>query len=202
MSIRGGNEWAIANTHRGLGDAYRVLGHRTEAWSHYRQSWYSAQKTGDVKVQAASLSRLASLSLDEGLLEQAVGYGEAALDMFDRVRVDRDGAAAALCVLATAHLRRGVFAAAITMAREAIHTYQETGNTAGRIDGLILLGRAQAASGEPTEAANTLAAVTLITSPADPRLDDVRDLLAVVRPVPAPRLEGTVSQPPVVDEVG
>jgi tetratricopeptide (TPR) repeat protein len=200
MNIRRRNEWAIANGHRSLGDASKLLNHRTEAWSHYRQSLYASQKCKDFAGQAASLARLAKLSLDENLLEEAVTYSEAALDMFDRVRVDRGDAAAALCVLATAHLRIGAFAAAVSMAREAVRTYQETVNTDGQIDGLILLGRIQAASGEPVEAVGTFAmAAELIASPADPRLDTVRDLLDAEQPVPAPRTEGSVAHR--VDEV-
>lgn len=200
MNIRLRNEWAIANGHRSLGDASHLLGHRTEAWSHYRQSLYASQKNNDFAGQAATLARLAQLSLDENLLEEAVTYSEAALDMFDRVRVNRDGAASALCVLATAHLRRSAFPAAVSMAGEAVRTYQETDNTDGQIDGLILLGRIQASSGEPVEAAGTLTmAAELITSTNDPRLDAIRDLLAIERPVPAPRTEGSMGS--FVDEV-
>lgn len=194
MNSRCGIEWAVASSHRCLGDAYRMLDHFTEARSHYRQSLYSTQKSNDLAGQAKSLTRLAKLSLDEDLLDDAIDHGEAALAMFDRVQVDQHGTAAALCVLATAHLHRGCQPTAIKMAREAIRRYQETGNGSGRIDGLILLGRAQAASGEPAEAASTLATAELLTPPGDPRAGIVRDLLAVdaTRPVPAPRAEDAV----------
>jgi tetratricopeptide (TPR) repeat protein len=148
------------------------------------------------------LSRLARLSLDEDLLEEAISYSEAALDMFDRVRVDQNSAAATLCVLATAHLRRGTFPAALSMAQEAVRTYQKTQNVDGRIEGLILLGRIQTATGARDEAAITLAtAAKLITSPVDPRLDAVRDLLSGSQSVPVPRTEDSIGSASVVDEV-
>jgi tetratricopeptide (TPR) repeat protein len=194
MNSRCGIDWAVASSHRCLGDAYRMLDHFADARSHYRQSLYSTQKSNDLAGQAKSLSRLAKLSLDEGLLNDAINHGEAALAMFDRVQVDQHGTAAALCVLAAAHLHRGSHQTAVKMAREAVRRYQEMGNASGRVEGLVLLGRAQAASGEPAEAANTLAAAELLMSPTDPRADLVRDLLdtEVTRPVPAPRAEDSV----------
>jgi tetratricopeptide (TPR) repeat protein len=195
LNIRSASEFAIASSHRCLGDAHRALDHFTEARSHYRQSWYSSQKSADLAAQALSLSRLAELSLDEEKLDEAIDYGEASVAMFDQVHVDRVDAAAALCVLSTAHLRRRASSTAISLAQEAVHIYQETGNTAGQADGLLLLGRAQAAAGEPTEAARTwTAAATLITSPVDPRAEVVRALLngTAEQPVPTPRTEDSV----------
>jgi DNA-binding SARP family transcriptional activator/tetratricopeptide (TPR) repeat protein len=196
LNIRGGSEFAIASSHRCLGDAHRALDRFTEARSHYRQSWYSSQKCGYLAGQALSLSRLAELSLAEDKIDEAIDYGEKAVAMFDQAHVDRVDAAAALCVLATAHLRRRAGSTAVSLAREAVRIYQETANISGRIDGLILLGRAQATAGEPTEATSTWAeAAGLLTTPTDPRGDVVRALLAgtTEQPVPAPRTEDSVS---------
>ncbi|HEX6354906.1 AfsR/SARP family transcriptional regulator [Actinophytocola sp.] len=204
MSLRDGSEWQVANTHRRLGDAYRKLDRLPEARSHYRRSLYFSQAHDDLAGQAASMSRLAALNLDEGLLDEAVQYGQAAVDMFDRVLVDRDGTAAALCVLATAHLRHGTHRTAISMAREAVRTYQETKNASGEADALILLGRALSASGEPAAAATMWsAAAELISAPADPRADVIRDLLAGAdeQSLPAPRTEGSLGGGPVVNEL-
>jgi cytochrome c-type biogenesis protein CcmH/NrfG len=89
------------------------------------------------------------------------------------------------------------------MAREAVRTYQETQNMSGQIDALILLGRAQSASGEPAEATSTWSmAAELITEPSDPRGDVVRDLLASSeQPLPAPRAEGSTGGGPTVTEI-
>jgi tetratricopeptide (TPR) repeat protein len=196
LNMLGSSEFAIASSHRRLGDAHRALNRFTEARSHYRQSWYSSQKSDDLTGQALSLSQLAELSLAEDKVDEAIDYGEAAVDMFDQVHVDRVDAAAALCVLATAHLRRRTCAAAIPLAQEAVHIYQETGHASGRIDGLILLGRAQSAAGEPAEAARTwVAAATLIASPTDARGEVVSALLSGIAepPVPTPRTEDSMS---------
>jgi DNA-binding SARP family transcriptional activator/tetratricopeptide (TPR) repeat protein len=186
------HERDIAKTHRGLGDAYVMLDRFSEAGSHYRRSLYSSQKSMDVAGQAKSLSKLAKLSVKQDRLDDAVQYGEAALDGFERAQVDQDGIATALCVLATAHLRRGIHSTAIAMAGEAVRRYEETGSIFRRVDALILLGEAQAASGEPAEATNTwTTAAALITSPSDPRGAAIRSLLAgeAAPPMPVPRAE-------------
>ena len=197
LNIRGGSEFAIASSHRCLGDAHRALDRVTEAQSHYRQSLYSSQKSDHLAGQALSLSRLAELSLAEDKVDEAISYGQAAVDMFDQVHVDRVDAAVALCVLASAHLRRRASSTAISLAQEAVHIYQETGNASGQVDGLLLLGHAQAAAGEPAEAARTWATVAdLIALPTDPRGEVVRALLHGhdERSVPAPRTEDSVPQ--------
>jgi DNA-binding SARP family transcriptional activator/tetratricopeptide (TPR) repeat protein len=144
LNIRSSSEWAIATSHRCLGDALRMLDRFAEARSHYRQSLRSSQRRDDLAGQALGLSRLAMLSLDEDRLTEAQAYGESALALFDRVHIDRVGAAAVLCVLATTHLRRGSFPSAISAAREAVRIYRETGNASGLADGLILLRKAEA----------------------------------------------------------
>lgn len=194
MHTRAGNERHIANCHRILGDAYHKLENMVEARAHYRRSLYSSQKSNDMAGEAKSLSRLARLSADEDLLTEAINYGETALAMFDRVQVDQDGTATTLCILATAHLRLGNPSASVVLAGEAAHRYEETGNASGRIDALILLGHAQSASGEPTQAASTWAAVELSTPPSDPRGAVIRNLLEAdaAHPVPAPRAEDAV----------
>jgi DNA-binding SARP family transcriptional activator/tetratricopeptide (TPR) repeat protein len=194
MNSRGGLESAVATGHRCLGEAYLMLEHFDEARSHYRQSLYSSQKRNDLVGQATSLSCLAKLSLDENRLPEAIAYGEEALAMFDRVQVDQDGTAAALCVLATAHLRNGAHEPAIVMAREAALRYEEIGNSSGHIDGLVLLGRALLAAGEPAGAVSTWTAAELMLPPADPRGLVIRGLLTVsaVRPVPTQRTAYTV----------
>ncbi|MFL6118248.1 tetratricopeptide repeat protein [Actinophytocola sp.] len=194
MHSRVSGERHIANSHRGLGDAYRMLDRFAEARSHYRQSYYISQKITDPAGEATSLSRLAKLAVDENRLDEAVSYGEAALDMFDRVQLDENGTATALYVLATAHLRLGAPEVAIPLAREAVRRHQEIRNISGQIDGLLLLGRAQAAAGDDTEAASTWATAELLTSPSDPRGEVLRELLdaGAARPVPAPRAEDTV----------
>jgi hypothetical protein len=97
-------------------------------------------------------------------------------------------------VLATAHLCRGTHGTAISMALEAVRRYRETGNVSGRVDALVLLGRAQAASGEPLAAANAWAEAELITPLNDSRRDVVRGLLPAdaERPVPAPRAADSI----------
>lgn len=199
MNSRRGLESAVATGHRCLGDAYLMLDRFNEAGSHYRRSLYSSQKSNDLAGQAKSLSRLAKLSLDENSLPEAISYGEEALTMFDRVQVDQAGTAGALCVLATAHLRDGTHTTAIDMAREAALRYEEIGNASGHIDGLILLGHAQAASGEPTQAVSTWSTAELMLPPTDPRGDEVRALLAAdaERPVPIPRPAETVGGQPM-----
>jgi DNA-binding SARP family transcriptional activator/tetratricopeptide (TPR) repeat protein len=206
LNIRGGSEYSITASHRCLGDAYRMLDQFAEARSHYRQSLYSSQKSDDLMGQALSLSRLAQLGLDEDQPEEAINYGSAALDVFARVHIDRVDTAAALCVLATAHLRMGACPTAISLAREAVHTYQEAGNASGQVNALILLGQALTAAGEPTLATDAWAAAdTLIAAPTDPRGDVLRTLLAEAteQPVPAPRTEVTAvcRTEPVPDEV-
>lgn len=178
MSTRGDREWPIANNHRALGDAYRMLDRFTEARSHYRQAWYTAQKIDDLAGRAASLSRLAALSLDEGQLDDALTYGRAAVDEYDRIRVDKVGAATALRVLAGVHLRRQSFPKAAALAREAVRTYREAHNPSGEIDALILLGHTLAAAGEPAEATGVWTdARALMDSDTDPRAATVRTLL-------------------------
>jgi tetratricopeptide (TPR) repeat protein len=194
MHSRVSGERHVANSHRGLGDAYLMLDRFAEARSHYRQSLYISQKITDRAGQATSLSRLAKLAVDENRLSEAVSYGEAALDMFDRVQLDENGTATALFVLATAHLRLGAPEAAIPLAREAVRRHQEIRNVSGQIDGLLLLGRAQAAVGDDAAAASTWATAELLTAPGDPRGDVLRELLdaGVTRPVPTPRAEDAV----------
>jgi DNA-binding SARP family transcriptional activator/tetratricopeptide (TPR) repeat protein len=199
MNSRNGLESAVATSHRCIGDAYLMLERFDEARSHYRRSLYSSQKSNDLAGQAKSLSRLANLSLDEDRLAEAIAYGEQALTMFDRVQVDQAGTADALCILAAAHLRNGAHLTAIGLAHEAALRYEEIGNVSSRVDGLILLGRAQAASGEPDQAAITWSAAELMIAPADPRGDVIRSLLAANagRPVPSPRAAETVGGHPM-----
>jgi DNA-binding SARP family transcriptional activator/tetratricopeptide (TPR) repeat protein len=192
MNARLGSEWAMANSHRRLGDAYRMLDRMADARSHYRQASYASQKAGDVSGQGASLRCLAELSLAEDRLEEAIRYGEVALDAFDRIQVDRDGTAATLAMLARAHLRANSYGVAISLVDEAVRTYRDTRNVVGEIDGLILLGRAHAASGESVRAVSAwTSAGELITSPTDPRADTLRDLLRTHggQPIPPPRAE-------------
>ena len=198
MYSRVSGERHIASTHRGLGDAYRMLDRFAEARSHYRQSLYTSQKIGDLSGQATSLSKLAQLAVDETHLDEAIAYGEAALDMFDRVQLDQNGTASALLVLATAHLRLGTPTAAITLAWEAVRRYEEIGNVAGRVDSLILLGRAQAAAGDAAQAASTWTTAELLAPATDPRAAVLHDLLAAgaAQPVPAPREEAEVGGTP------
>jgi len=76
------------------------------------------------------------------------------------------------------------------MADEAVRTYGEVENRSGQVDGLILMGRALAASGEAPRAAQAWqSARELIDSPADPRLAILDDLLdsSGDRPIPTPR---------------
>jgi DNA-binding SARP family transcriptional activator/tetratricopeptide (TPR) repeat protein len=201
LTMRGATERNIAKSHLRLGDAYLMLDRLDEARSHYRQSLYASQKAADAAGEARSLSKLARLNLDENRLEDAVRYGEAALAAFDRAQVDQDGATTALIVLATAHLRRGAPSPAAALAREAVDGYLEIRNVSGQIDGLILLGRAQAASGELTEATSTWLAAELITPPTDPRGDVIRGLLVGTRPVPAPRTEDAMGGQSPVREI-
>jgi DNA-binding SARP family transcriptional activator/tetratricopeptide (TPR) repeat protein len=194
MHRRSGRQRSVARSHRCLGDAYRMLDRFTEARSHYWQSLHLSQRLNDLAGQAKSLWRMAKLSLDEEDLEEVIGYGEAALAMFGRVHVDRDGTAAALFVLATAHLHRGEHSIAISMARDSVRRYQGAGNLSGQVDALILLGRALTATGELTEAARALAMAELILPADDPRVDVVRALLdsAAEGMVPAQRTQGAV----------
>jgi DNA-binding SARP family transcriptional activator len=193
MHVRSCNERGIAKSHLCLGDAYLMLEHFSEARSHYRQSLFSSQKISDLAGEAKSLARLAKLSLNEDRFDDAVSYGEAALDTFDRVHVDVHGTATALCILATAHLRRGGYETAIAIAREAVRRYQETGDVPGRIDGLILQGQAHAASGEPAQARSAWAAAERVASPGDLRRATLHNLLSTVgvQPLPTPRTEGS-----------
>jgi DNA-binding SARP family transcriptional activator/tetratricopeptide (TPR) repeat protein/energy-coupling factor transporter ATP-binding protein EcfA2 len=194
MNTRLGSEWALANSHRRLGDAYRMLGNGLEARSQYRKASYSSQKAGDVIGHGASLSRLAKLSAEQDRADEAIQYGQAALEIFDRVHIDRNDTAATLTTLATAHLHRDSPGTARSMAEEAVHAYRETQNVDGQIDALVLLGRAFAASGEPARAADAWASAgALITSPTDPRLDRLRVLLHIPsdQSIPPPRI-GTV----------
>ena len=194
MHRRSDSQRSVARSHRCLGDAYRMLDRFTEARSHYWQSLYLSQTLNDLAGQAKSLWRMAKLSLDEGELEEVIGYGEAALAMFGRVHVDQDGTAAALFVLATAHLHRGEHSIAVSMARESARRYQGAGNPSGRVDALIVLGRALAATGELTEAARALAMAEPILPAGDPRVDVVRALLdsAPEGTVPVQRTQGAV----------
>jgi tetratricopeptide (TPR) repeat protein len=197
MQVRLAKGWAIANVHRKLGDAYAELDQLTEAQSHYRQSLYSSQAAKDVAGEAASLARLCRLNVALDEIDTAIGYGEAALDVFNRIHLDKDGTAGVLCALSTAHLRAGDHRQAIATAREAARTYhEETQNVSSEVDALTLLGRALSASGEPAEA--TLAwtqAAALVTAPGDPRSEVLRTLLAqsAEPPLPAPR---TTPAPP------
>jgi hypothetical protein len=102
--------------------------------------------------------------------------------------------AATLYVLATAHLGMGAYAEAAAVARESVRGYHETGNLSGRIDGLTLLGHAQAALGESAKAERTWAVAAGITPPADSRAAAIRSLLDGVVPyaVPEPRTESSV----------
>jgi DNA-binding SARP family transcriptional activator/tetratricopeptide (TPR) repeat protein len=197
LNLRGGSEFSITASYRCLGEAYRMLGRFTEARSHFRRSLFSSQKSDNLLGQAHSLSRLAQLALDENRLDEAINYGAAALDMFDRVYIDRVDTAATLRVLATAHLRQGTTPIAVSLAQAAVRTCQEAGNISGQIEGLILLGQAQAAAGEPAKAtAIWTTAAKLITSPTDPRGGVLHTLLteASVQPVPAPRTEDSVAR--------
>jgi DNA-binding SARP family transcriptional activator/tetratricopeptide (TPR) repeat protein len=192
MNTHLGSEWAVANGHRRLGDAYRMLGDGLQARSQYRKASYSSQRAGDVVGHGASLSRLAKLSLEQDRPDDAIQYGQAALDIFDRVHIDRNDAAATLTTLATAHLHRDSPATARWMAEEAVQAYRETQNTDGQIDALVLLGRAFAASGEPASAADAwTSAGALINSPTDSRTDRLRALLHIPsdQPVPPPRTD-------------
>jgi DNA-binding SARP family transcriptional activator len=196
MNLRLSDEWAVANTHRKLGEAYADLDRLAEAQSHYRRSLYSAQAAQDPAGEAASLARLCRLNVTLDEIDTAIGYGEAALDVYNRVHLDRDGTAGVLCALSTAHLRAGDHRQAIATAQEAVRTYhEETHNPSSEIDALTLLGRALSASGEPAEAVLAWTeAATLITSPGDPRSEVLRTLLAqstdpslpVPRATPAP----------------
>jgi DNA-binding SARP family transcriptional activator/tetratricopeptide (TPR) repeat protein len=178
LTMHANSERDLAKDHRCLGDAYLKLDRLDEARSHYRQSLFASQKIADEAGQAKSLYRLAKLNADEDHLADAVTYGEEALAMFDRVQVDQGGTANALCVLAETHLRAGNPAKAITMAREAVDRFREVGDINGQIDGLLLLGRALASSGERLAAANTWAAAELLTSAMDDRRSELRGLLA------------------------
>jgi DNA-binding SARP family transcriptional activator/tetratricopeptide (TPR) repeat protein len=201
MHSRAGSEHNLAPSHRRLGDAYLMLERFTEARSHYRQSLYCSQRAADVAGEARALSKLGRLDLDENRIEDAITYGEAALAAFDRAQVDQYGTATALCVLATAHLRRGTHSTAVGLAREAADKFQEIGNDSCRLDALILLGRAYAAAGEPAEAARTWAAAELITPQCDGRGDIIRELLldtTIEHPLPAPRTEGVVGSQALV----
>jgi tetratricopeptide (TPR) repeat protein len=196
MNMRLCNEWAIANTYRKLGEAHADLDQLVEAQSHYRRSLYSAQAAKDPVGEAASLARLCSLNVTLDEIDTAIGYGEAALDVFNRIHLDRDGTAGVLCALSTAHLRAGDHRQAIATAQEAVRTYhEETHNPSSEVDALTLLGRALSASGEPAEAALAWTeAAALVTSPGDPRSEVLRTLLAqsadpslpVPRATPAP----------------
>jgi DNA-binding SARP family transcriptional activator/tetratricopeptide (TPR) repeat protein len=194
MHSRAGGERHIANSHRSLGDAYVMLDRFAEAKSHYRQSLFASQKISDLAGQATSLSRLAKLAMTEDQLDDAVRYGDAALDMFDRVQFDEAGTANALLVLADARLRRDEPVTAGALAREALNRHQEAGNVSGQVDALILLGHALSAAGEHTEAASTWATGKLLTPTSDPRGKVLDELLeaGATRPVPVPRTENTV----------
>jgi DNA-binding SARP family transcriptional activator/tetratricopeptide (TPR) repeat protein len=193
------SERPIANTHLRLGDAYRMLDQLAEARSHYRRASYSSQKADYLAGQAASLRSLAQLSLAQDEVEEAIQYGQAALDVFDRVHVDRAGTATTLMTLADAHLRHGTHTTAVAMADEAVRTYREMRHSSGEIDGLVVLGRAFAAAGEPAEATRAwVSAGQLFSSPTDPRADVVRSLLAAHgdQPIPTPRTNlGPASAP-------
>jgi tetratricopeptide (TPR) repeat protein len=194
MHSRVSSERHIGNSHRSLGDAYLMLDRFAEAKSHYRQSLFASQKISDLAGQATILSRLAKLAMAEDQLDDAITYGDAALEMFDRVQFDEDGTANALLVLAAAHLRRDEPVTAVALAREAFNRHQETGNVSGQIDALILLGHALSAAGEHTEAASTWATAKLLTPTSDPRTEVLGDLLeaGAARPVPVPRAADTV----------
>jgi DNA-binding SARP family transcriptional activator len=190
MNVRLADEWKIANTHRKLGDAYTALNRLTDAQSHYRQSLYSSQAAKDPASEAASLARLCRLNVALDEIETAIAYGEAALDVFNRIHLDKDGTAGVLCALSAAHLRAGNHRKAVTAAKEAARTYRETQNVSSEIDALILLGRAFSASGEPAEASLAWTeATTLVTSSSDTRLTVLRALLAqsTEPPLPTPR---------------
>ena len=180
-----------------------MLDRFTEARSHYRQSRYASQRAADVAGEARALVKLGRLNLDENRIEDAIIYGEAALAAFGRAQLDQYGTATALCVLATAHLRLCASSTAVSLAREAVHRFQEIGNDSCRLDALILLGRAYAAAGMPAEAAHTWAAAELIAPPSDGRGGIIRGLMAdveVAHPVPAPRTEGTVASQTLVGQ--
>src|SRR3712207_8722543 len=54
--------------------------------------------------------------------------------LFPYTTLFRSDTAATLCVLSTAHLRIGACPTAISLAREAVRTYQEAGNVSGEVD--------------------------------------------------------------------
>jgi tetratricopeptide (TPR) repeat protein len=186
MHSRGSSDRGVAKSHRCLGDAWRMLDRRREARSHYQQSLYYSKRVNDVVGQAKSLSRLATLSAEEGQFEQAISCGEEALEMFRCTHVDRDGVASTLYLLATVHLRLGAHSTAVRVAQESVRRYHETGNLSGHIDGLTLLGQAHAASGEPVKAVHTWMVALRITPSADPRVAALRRLLDEDTPLTVP----------------
>lgn len=189
MFTRFNDEQAAAKVRRWLGDAQAALDKNDDANSNYLRSWYTCQKLGDQRGQGESLSRLARLSLDLDQLDAAVDYGRQALEIHDRT-LDRKTAAETLTTLARTMSRLGAHADAIGYAQESVRAYRSTGNPGGELGARILLGRAQAASGEPAVAAETWAgAELLLSTPDDPRAAELRELLEDSRtqPLPQPR---------------
>jgi DNA-binding SARP family transcriptional activator/tetratricopeptide (TPR) repeat protein len=198
LNTRIGSEWAIANSHRRLGDAHTELGRLTEAQEHYRQAGYASQRAHDPAGHGAALSCLARLALKRDHIPEAIRYGEAALDELDRAQVNRDATATVLVTLANAYLAGNSPAKAVTMADEAVTTYRETRNVPGEIDALVLLGRTLAAAGETARASSVWTEATmLLCSPTDPRAGVLSELLESLArlPVPPPRTVTQAGEP-------
>jgi DNA-binding SARP family transcriptional activator/tetratricopeptide (TPR) repeat protein len=189
MFTRFNDERAAARARRWLGDAQAKLDKNDDANSNYLRSWYTCQKLQDQRGQGESLSRLSKLSFDLDQLDAAVDYGRQALDSHDRT-LDRKTAAETLTTLARTMIRLGAYADAIGYAREAVRAYRKTGNPNGELGARILLGRAQAASGEPAAATETWTeAELLLSTPDDPHAAELRELLhgTSAQPLPEPR---------------
>lgn len=195
-----GNEWAVANVHRWLGDDYRALRQFDRANMEYRDSLHMSRKLDDDQGEGATLNRLTQLALAVGRPEQAVHIGLSGLDVHDRTG-DRSSAAEVLCTLATARIELKDYAQAVADATEAVRTHEQMRNTAGRAAALEVLGRAYAAAGEHDHAVDSWSmAADLLESLDDSRAKELRELASQPAeqriPVPRPDL-GTSARPTV-----
>ncbi|MBM7770665.1 DNA-binding SARP family transcriptional activator [Actinokineospora baliensis] len=161
-----GNQWAIANVHRRLGDLHTRMSNHRAALSHYHQAIVLAREINDTGGAAVALTALAALHVATDEFTTAITYGEAALGMHQQV-MDRAGTAAAFRVLAEARLELDGEGA--IEAEAAAGIYFDLGDDLGRADALEILGRAHSAAGAHARAAAAWRECAGLLVAADPK---------------------------------
>jgi tetratricopeptide (TPR) repeat protein len=193
-----GNEWAIGNVHRCLGDDYHALDQYENANSEYLASLHISRRLNDDQGQGATLNRLAQLAAATGHPEQAINTGLSGLDIHNRTG-DRGSAAEVLYTLAVARIELRDYTKAIADAAEAARVHEQMRNTDGQAAALAALGRAYAAAGEQDHANDAWStAADLLESLNDARAGKLKALInqPSKQQIPAPRPDvGKLARP-------